>query len=503
VVVGLLTYQQYGVNWDDPYQREIGLTKYKYVTGEDTALHTYEFKEYGPAYELLLLFVEKALGAKDTRDIFLARHLVTHLFFLAGAWCLFLVVFKVFKQRHLALFAFLLLLLSPRIYAHSFFNTKDVPFLSVICMALLAITTAFLKPANWRFMLAGVVCGFATSTRILGVMLPALVCGYLIVDIVLALRSSSSFFTPLKSTGWFLLFYCLATYAFFPLLWERPIESFAHCFSVMSHYQWYGTILQSGHFIYSYNIPWHVFFVWFGLTTPVIWLLAGSIGVIFLIGNVLYRRESALSLPNRLMVFYLFCFSTPIVAVIALHSVINEDWRHLFFTYPSFVLLGVYLLSRFKTPVLKNAVALVICIQAMVTCFDMHHAFPLNGVYFNRLVTHQSEYLRSNYEMDYWGVGHKQAIDHILTSDDHSPILLSADRAGFTPLENNVSLLSASDRARVKLVGTGEACDYFLTDFRTHPKDYDFPTRDYSIRAYNSTIIGIYKSVGKFEPKTK
>ena len=493
LVTGLSTYQDYGVNWDDPYQRVIGQVNYDYITKNDTALRTYEFKEYGPSFELLLVFIEKGLKITDSRDIFLMRHIATHIFFLVGTCCFYLLAFRLFKNRSVAAICLLMVIFSPRIYAHSFFNSKDIPFFAAMSMSLYACTVAFQKKQLSMFLIAGIVCGFATSIRVMGIMLLLYTVCYLLLGTIVR-TPQQEIKASLRNILVFCAAYFASLYICFPFLWQHPVDNFVHCFSVMSHYTWKGTIFQNGQFIQSDNIPWYVFLVWFVVTNPLAWLATGFAGIISV--GIDFIKKPIQFLANTdsgVFIFILLCFFTPVIAVVALHSVIYEDWRHLFFVYPPFVIMAGYFIHKLYHGKFKIMINAAIIIQVVVTGYTMYKAFPLNQVYFNPLVSHKSEYLRKNFEMDYWGVSFKLGLDHILATDTKQIIIITADRSGLTPLENNVMLLTPQERARVHLVNRDQPCDYLLTDFRCHPEDYDDKVEDYSIKAFNSTVLRIYK----------
>ena len=91
-IIAVTTYTQYGLSWDEGRQRLTGLVNYLYVVYGDQGLLSYSDRDYGVAFELPLIFIEKALGLEHSRDIFLTRHLFTHVFFLVGALFCFLLV---------------------------------------------------------------------------------------------------------------------------------------------------------------------------------------------------------------------------------------------------------------------------------------------------------------------------------------------------------------------------------------------------------------------------
>ncbi len=110
VLIAFLSFDHYGIGWDEPQQRETGIVNYKYIFSGDNSLLQWPDRDYGVAFELPLIFIEKALNLNQTREIYLMRHLLTHLFFLLGAYFLFRIIDYLYKNKLLAALGFILLL---------------------------------------------------------------------------------------------------------------------------------------------------------------------------------------------------------------------------------------------------------------------------------------------------------------------------------------------------------------------------------------------------------
>ena len=184
LVIGVLTYDNYGLSWDDARQRDTGNINYDYIFENDQKLLTWRDKDYGPAYEVLLVVGEKQLGLTDTHDIYLFRHLATHIFFLIGALFCFFLVDLLYKNKMLAAVAFLMIVLHPRLYAHSFINTKDIPFVTMFFISFYFLALAFKKKRLVYFIALGISVGITVNLRIMGVMLLCIVPAYLILDMI-------------------------------------------------------------------------------------------------------------------------------------------------------------------------------------------------------------------------------------------------------------------------------------------------------------------------------
>src|ERR1035438_9366221 len=129
LITGLCVFEDFGIAWDDPSQQQTGQITYDYVFRGDQTYKTYLNRDYGVAFQLPLIMLQNTLGLQDTRDIYNMRKLVTHLFFLFSAFVFYLLIYFLYKKRSLAITGYLLLLITPRIFAQSFFNTKDIPFM--------------------------------------------------------------------------------------------------------------------------------------------------------------------------------------------------------------------------------------------------------------------------------------------------------------------------------------------------------------------------------------
>ena len=116
LIAGLAIVDDYGVSIDTGNQRAIALSTFNYVLHDNPGrLRVAPERFYGAAFEApLFLLTERVLGLEDPRHVYLARHVLTHLFFLLGGFCCYLLAFRLSGDRLAALLVMLLFLLSPR-----------------------------------------------------------------------------------------------------------------------------------------------------------------------------------------------------------------------------------------------------------------------------------------------------------------------------------------------------------------------------------------------------
>ena len=488
-IVGLINLDNYGISWDDPTQRWIGITNFNYIFHGDQSLLEMTDRDYGVAFEIPLVIVERIFNITDTRDIFLMRHYIAHLFFLVGALFGFKLIDFLYKNKLLATIGFLFIVLHPRLYGHSFFNTKDIPFLSMFLISLYYYVVAFNKKRVINIIILGVSTGLLINIRIMGTMLMMIIILLIIID---AIRDKK-YNHHLKLGTIFILTSLITLFITWPHLWTDPVGNFISSFINMSNFRNEGAILFLGEFVKSTNLKWYYIPVWFIISTPIYYLLSGLIGILIVIINSFNSPSKIIcNDKERHNIIFLICFITPILAVIILKSVLYDGWRHLYFIYAPFVMLSIAGINS----IIKYKMKIIVVICSMIT-FSFITLFmiknnPHQQLFFNYLLrTMPPEYIRKNFEMDYEGASYRQSLEYILKTDDSNKI-----NVNFSMLRGNqvILILPKEERERINLVPFEEAT-YFITNYRWHPQDYDElkGLEHYSFGIFNNTVNTVFK----------
>ena len=464
VLAGFAVLDDYGVGEDAARNRSTASLNLDYVLGRSETLLSHQYRLYSVAFELPLLLAERLLGLQDSRAIYLGRHLLTHLLFLAGGLACAALAFRLYGNRLLALCALSLFLLHPRLYAHSFFNAKDLPFLSLFMLALWLIHRAFRRETGAAFALCGAGVGLLTSLRLTGLLL----CGA-----VLALRTCDFVCTAdragrrriVGTGGLFVLTCALALYAPSPYFWDDPVHRFAEVFAYMSQHPRLIPNLFRETLVLSRDAPAYVP-VWFALTAPPGALLLGGVGAASLVRRGL-RVPGALLRNTRLRFegLLLACCVLPALAVILLGATLYNGWRHLYFLYAPFCLLATAGLRALATGRLRGrggagwayglaGGAAAATLGAMVALHPDQH------LYFNFLEDRATpERLRTRYDFDYWEVSYRKALEFLLAQYPEGPLYVHAQGS------LNREILPATDRQRIALVDAGRA-DFHIAQYR-------------------------------------
>ena len=519
---GILIIDDYAIVIDAVWQRAIGNLTLDYVLGRSNELLSLNGREYGVAFELPLILAERALGLEDSRSIYLLRHLLTHLFFIAGAFFAALLAWRMTGSRWLGLFALLLFLLHPRLYAHSFVNSKDLPFLSMFMVALYFTHRAFRRDTLGAFILCGVAVGLLTNIRIMGLMLfPAVI-------VMRSLDFGYEFHRPerrrrvLLTAGAFALAAILTLYATWPWLWGDPLSRFAEAFSRMANFPYPHFSLFQGEPTAHQSPPWNYIPVWLGLTTPPAALLLAAAGGAAALGRGLAQPgEIFRNTPRRFEGLLLACLILPVAAVIVLDSTLYNDWRQMYFLYAPLCLLAVGGLQGLlagagrvrllpgrvfggrKVPGGATAVRAAVYGLAGIALFSaalqLLQLHPFQGLYFNLLADRRTpEYLGSQYDLRPWPAWVRPGLEHLLERYPEETLRIRAPFGrGFDGSKFVFPyILPPKQRERLETeLAANEPADFFIANAPNYVVSGGaaalFPPSIYTLQVYRNTVLNI------------
>ena len=420
VLAGIAVVDDYGVTSDEANQRYTASITADYVFEGDTRLLTDPDATYGVAFEMPLLFAERLLGLEDSRDVYLLRHVLTHLFFAASGFFCSLLAYRLTGSRALALVALLLFLLHPRLYAHSFFNSKDIPFLGMFMICLYLVHRAFRRDTLSAFALCGAGVAILTNIRILGLMLFGAVLAMRALDFVLASGRGERRRAALGG-ALFALSAAVVLYGTWPVLWHDPLGRLADSVSHMARYDWYVTERFRGELFRADRVPPSYVPVWFSITTPPIALLLGLAGFAATARAAAARPVEALrNTEARFALLLAGCAVLPVAAAIVLGSTLYNGWRQMYFLYAPFCLLAVFGLRWLASAAAermrggRGAVYVLAGAGVLAALVSIVRIHPHQQVYFNFLVDRETpQYLRTQFTMDYWGHPYREALEYL------------------------------------------------------------------------------------------
>ncbi len=405
LLMGIAVVDDYGAGFDERTQRHTATRNLAFITGAAPTLGGFlpeHEKYYGVAFDLPLLLLERGLELEDSHRISLLRHLVTHTFFLVGGLYCSLLIHRLTHSRTVALFALLMFVLQPRLYAHSFFNSKDLPFLSMFMVTLYVTHRAFRKDTVGAFLLCGVCVGVLTNLRIMGVMLFPAVLVLRGLDLGQAGKGGGR--THVLTTGTVFAVVGPGTlYVLSPYLWTNPAEFVTAWQTLAYHPTWERSFFQ-GRLVDSRHLPWDYIPTWVAISTPPVTLLGGVLGAVRVgLHSVRWPPAALGNTDLRFGLVLLACLTLPVLVIIAFGAHLYGGWRHVYFLHaPLCGLAGLGLAwvgGRSRRA--AAGVAGLAGLGVLATGVDMVRLHPHQRVYFNALVDRTTpEALRNSYTMN-------------------------------------------------------------------------------------------------------
>ena len=509
LITGLAIVDDYGVSADTGPQRAITLATLNYILHDDpTLLRRAADHLYGVAFELpLFLLTERILGLENPRHVYLARHVLTHLFFLLGGFCCYLLARRLSGDRLAALLVMLLFLLSPRLYAHSFFNSKDAVLASAFVMALLFASRAFDRDSVGAYRWCGAAVGLLVNLRVMGVVLFAAV---LVFRIWAWFRAGGGAAQRqvVATTGVFALWGGLALFISLPYLWEDPAGRLAEMVVASTNHPTTVYMLFGGEVFLSAALPWDYVLRWFAISQAPVTLLLGllGLGALGLAAGGVVRRGAGAG-PGRGLgaaelrfgVLLATCFALPLVAFTLLRPNAYHGWRHFYFLHGPFCLLATFaLMGMRQLPVgglrkewVGGAAGALTAAGLGVVAVQMAQIHPNQHLYFNFFVDRKTpERLRAWHEMDYWNMTLRQGYEYMLRQTPAGAINIKEDFATRKE-ELDIEILPAADRRRFGHDPTRDLNFYLDKSPGRYLLVETFPPVLYRLKVYNNTIMTI------------
>ena len=117
---------------------------------------------------------DKLFLINDSRNYFLMRHLINFLIFFISCICFYLLLSRRFTFKF-AILGLIFFILSPRIFADSFYNMKDIIFLSFFTISIF-FAIKFLNYPSYKYaFLSSLTCALAIDVRIVGIITPFII----------------------------------------------------------------------------------------------------------------------------------------------------------------------------------------------------------------------------------------------------------------------------------------------------------------------------------------
>ena len=406
----------FGVTWDENNRHKNGVAILEYFRGNVPR----ELAHYGTMYPGFFDVIPAWLERRYDIDRYVVRHRVNAVFGWIGILFTGLLAGRLFGPWS-GILAVILLAASPRYFAHSMNNPKDLPFAAMSVMVLYCLSRL---STRWPYLTVGtgaalaVALGLALGTRPGALLyfgyLPLLVVAMLIGQRISAVptadrgevrRGLKSLLT-IPRVHWtagvqliarvslVIVAGLLVGSVFWPWAQAEPFTRPFEALSKAGAYDWAGQLLFKGRLLHPEELPWSYLPTWFLITTPPVVLAGMVLSVLAYVRGWGWPRVALWGVALL-----------PIVLIIVRDSPVYDGMRHVLFAYPPMVVVaasGWTALLRLR-PRWRQIGGFALLIAGLVNVLAYNvRSYPNQAAYINELAGGPKGAF-AWYELDYWG----------------------------------------------------------------------------------------------------
>ena len=501
LAIGLFSLNSYGIAWDEINQQILGNSAIKLLLSNNRVMFDLPNKFHGTSFTIIMTIIERSFNITSLRAVYLMRHYCTFLVFYLSVVCFYFLCRNIFKSWKIGLLGSIFLVLTPRIFADSFYNPKDLPFLSFFIISMFTLNMFISKRTVKSAVIHAIATGFAAGIRILGILIPFFTILLLISEIIQQRKQNKDIrrINAGRATKNYLI-YLLITIPIFlflmPSLLPDPIGNFFATIKTMSDFPHNSLVLYMGRNLSSTNLPWHYLPVNILISTPAFYI------VLFLAGFACFfynftKRPFIIGDDKKYTGIALLWFFIPLLGVIILKSTLYGGWRHMYFIYPAFLIIALgsikaafnffkNKLNPVKYIVTSFILTIIIFLNLVYIVQIMIRLHPYEYIYYNAFAGSNLGEVKEKYPLDYWGISFKTGLEYILKTDSRDKITYTM-RCG--PSESSEFIFTKADRDRLVYVTDISKADYFLNNYRC--SDLVLEEQGVNIVSLNNNIFNL------------
>lgn len=433
---GLSNIGGYGRPIDEPPEQEIllmNIKEYSSIAGIDLDSSLFNGidrisesieQDHGIAayYLFMPLFV---LTGRETLSSMAAWHIYTYLIWFLGVVALYHILKEIHHSHWTPVAGVLMYYFTPRMYAESHYNNKDIILLSLVFLILMFAVRTLKRWHTKDIIGFGIASGFLMNCKIIGIAIWGLTGLFAIAHVLIFVdtkKRKRAFSDLILAAILSLIVFFLLT----PAMWRFPVSYIQYCLTNATGFsRWGKSFLFYGRTVtpIATGVPRTYVLQWMLLTTPV------YVTVLFISSIILFgwkvRDCKELQIDSsgvdRKWLFLLFIatFIFPVsVSIIKAPSlVLYNGWRHNYYLYAYVVLCASYsidwILEKIKARkarVLSVPTVLlgIMALGFMLTFSDMMLHRSYEYMYFNPLARTVEDV--EGFEGDYWNVAELPAM---------------------------------------------------------------------------------------------
>ncbi len=465
-----------------------------------------EWNLYSIIFDLPAAYFELALDLKTPREFYEMRHFLVFLIFFIGSICFYKILINRFKNYIVCIFGLILFILTPRLFGDSFWNNKDIIFLSFYVFSIFFYFKLIDKSSFLNILFFSMFAALTTSIRIAGIFLPVTYIFFFLVD-----KLSKRNDIKVNSLIFHLFLYFLILFICSPFLWSNFISGFLS--SLNLEMTWSGKVLFLGNYYPSDKLPYYYLLFWIVVSTPIAHLVLFGIGFFYYFKRLIFRY---FNVSNNVIYNDLwrsksekkdFLIWINLIFFVCLLSLMNinlyNSWRLAYFLNIFIIYFSTYFIYLFFLK-FKKKVKIFISIFLISTVFLIYRNIlyhPYQSLYFNFLIPSS---VKNNLDVDYTGLSGYHFLNNISEMNKNEyPINIAV--GSWYPLWRMVELLDENKKIKIKVLGNDnkESADFIYSnriydvDKRFYKK-YDIPKEFKKLEDFkidNTIIYEVYKKV--------
>lgn len=524
LIIGLSIYKDFGIGIEEHFQRKSGFYWLNYFlefTNFDLLKNSAQEKynqiktianlvdiethlNYGILFDFPMALFETIFNFEG-KSVFESRHLVNFLiFFISGIY--FFKIIKIrFNNSLISLVGVSIYLLLPKSFGSSFFDSKDLFFLSILTINYYFYVKFEINRNKLNLFYFALFSAFSTSSRIFGLIVPI---SFIIIEFFYLINAKS--LKRVKFTIIYLLFFIFSLFIHWPYLWMlvADFNYYLEPFSVRSDLK----VLFDGFYYNSQNLPIIYIPKLIFFSTPILIVILFSLGFLYILKRIYiriiniksddFKQDLWRGLKEKIDLFFLLNISIILFHYFSFYPNLYGGWRHYIFInffISFFSVYGFYTSLNYLNINTKKIIYTIMLFFLSNLIYNLYKYHPYQSYYFNNLVDENS---KINFQIDTQSLSRVDALEFILkNSQNKNKIFIST--ASWTPLEDAKYFIDKNNWNKLVFLGTSNTnnADYIYSnhfyevDININNK-YKIPSNFSILKELNidgSRIYTIYK----------
>lgn len=431
-------------------------------------------------------------------------HGYTFLIVFWGMYSLYLLCRKLQLSQKISFLGVLLFFLSPRMFAESHYNNKDVVLIS-LAFTIFYWGLRVAQDTKWRDVIGFAVVGaLMANMKIIGLWYWGILGLYCIAYLVY--NKHFNIKVAVKGIGCIVIFalvYILVT----PACWAGLKDFIVYNINLAVDYStWRYNVLFRGKMLHpeytgmgNRYLPTMIM-----ITTPVVILLLTALGAVTVVVDLIKSKGKKLFETTGFIFVILMIGGVPLCYAILAETPIYNGWRHFYFVYASIIMLAIYGCKKIAEKWTSKRAKQILQLGAYGYCIWLGLGiavnYPQEHSYFNILAGNNIE---ETYELDYWDLSVREAFEMIYEEIKHTKQIIPVGTFDIQTkwgAEQNHKFLPKVMQEQFRIVDNWEDAKYVIVNttyaYMYSQEQLEYVKKEYhhlgDIKSYGNTICQVY-----------